>query len=303
MRFLSLIIILSLIVSCTSPLQEPESIVYDYHPDSAFNEHWYDGLAEVNRYALTQNRYGKLRTGDAVLIFVTETHDTKTHVKVNDPSTGDLPVLKLNHYRRFPTGIYPYTFMTSTFSPVDSGYAAYPTRITHSMQEWCGQVFLQVDRWSKDTWQYQLHSYFEDESRDTELPAQLTEDGLLNLIRLDPTQFPDGETTIVPAAHYLRFAHQPWQAVEAIVMHIPTTTWAFTGDTVQQFQVVYPDLDREVNYFIATAFPYSVLGWETFSKGTLESRGVLTHQERLPYWQLNAPADSSWADSLGVVTH
>ena len=37
-----------------------------------FWKHWGDGKAELDRYALTQPRYGELRQGTAVLIFVTE---------------------------------------------------------------------------------------------------------------------------------------------------------------------------------------------------------------------------------------
>lgn len=304
MRFIPLIYFFTLLLTaCTAPPVQQESRTYAYHPDPSFNDHWNDGLAEVNRFRLTQSRYGQLREGDAILIFVTETHDTKTHVKMNNPNQGDLPVLKLNHYRRFPTGLYPYTFMTSTYSPVDTAHAAFPSRITHSMQEWCGQVYLQVDQWTEQQVTYQLHSYFEDESRHTTLPVHYTEDGLLNLIRLAPEQFPKGETSVVPAVHYLRFTHQPWQAAKAIGTYEQVTTWSYVSDTVQQFQLVYPELNREVNYYIASAFPYDVLGWETFSKGQLESRGVRTYLERLPYWQMNALADSSWVDTLGMVTH
>lgn len=293
-----------LVAARCTPVVDQEPVTYHYHPDSSFNTHWYDGLAEVNRYALTQQRYGEQRQGDAIVIFVTETHDAQSHVKVNDPSTGDLPVLKMNHYRRFPTGIYPYTLMTGVFTPVDTAWAAYPTRISHSMQEWCGQVFLQVDRWQPEQWHYRLHSYFEDESRDTQLEVALTEDGLWNLLRLDPAQFPTGRVQLVPAAHYLRFTHQPWSPHQATATIYKGVAWPTdTSSTLTAYQIAYPTLDRTIRWYVSPAFPYTIVGWEAHQADQLYSRGLLTAQKRLPYWQMNTVADSSWADSLGVITH
>ena len=37
-----------------------------------FGDYWYQGKAELNRFELSQVRYGEIRKGDAVLIFVTE---------------------------------------------------------------------------------------------------------------------------------------------------------------------------------------------------------------------------------------
>ncbi len=53
-----------------------------------FWSHWGDGKAELDGYALTQPRYGELREGTAVLIFVTEDFsDSLTRVKA-DPGVN-----------------------------------------------------------------------------------------------------------------------------------------------------------------------------------------------------------------------
>lgn len=50
--------------------------------DNKFNTHWYDGNAEVSSYELTQNRYGELRKGDAVLIYVTRTFQNQNRLNL-----------------------------------------------------------------------------------------------------------------------------------------------------------------------------------------------------------------------------
>ncbi len=88
---------------------------------ASFDSYWYRGFAELTRYALRQARYGEQYEGEAVLIFVTEDFLPDPQVKQERGRSPDaLSVLKLNAYRRFYTGIYPYTLMTSSFTPAAS---------------------------------------------------------------------------------------------------------------------------------------------------------------------------------------
>jgi len=48
-----------------------------------FKQHWFDGYAEINSYALNQSRYGEQRNGSAVLIYVTEDFLADEQVKAN----------------------------------------------------------------------------------------------------------------------------------------------------------------------------------------------------------------------------
>ena len=65
--------------------------------ENDFNDYWYAGKAEITRYELQQARYGELRKGDAVLIFVTEDFLTDKQVKYEFGDSGKATsVLKLN---------------------------------------------------------------------------------------------------------------------------------------------------------------------------------------------------------------
>ncbi|MFQ3270854.1 MAG: hypothetical protein ACI9A1_001173, partial [Lentimonas sp.] len=111
----------------------------------AVRNFWFNG-AEINRYELSQSRYGEQHPGHAEFIFVTEPFLMHQQVKDErgiDPSTD---VLKLNALRTFNTGIYSYRTMTSTFRPID--LLAYPhaLKTTTSVQDWCGHAYQQINR-------------------------------------------------------------------------------------------------------------------------------------------------------------
>jgi len=110
-------------------------------------EYWYAGEAEITSYKLTQARYGEIHSGHAVLIFVTEPFSTKTWTKADQPTATDVSVMKLNFTKKFNTGIYPYSMMTSTFLPVDG--AVNSLKITSSSQEWCGHTYMEMKNKSK----------------------------------------------------------------------------------------------------------------------------------------------------------
>ncbi|NUM66522.1 hypothetical protein HUU39_14855 [candidate division KSB1 bacterium] len=73
---------------------------------------WGDGKAELSSYQTKTQRYGELREGYAVLVYVTEEISRTTRIKVESdaiPPADRAPVLKLNHVVKFPTGIYDYS--------------------------------------------------------------------------------------------------------------------------------------------------------------------------------------------------
>ena len=79
-----------------------------------------------------QPRYGELRHGTAVLVYVTETFTQAQRVKSDGKHTDEMPVLKLNEVRDFQTGIYDYNTMLSVF--VRSGTLA-PVKISFASSE------------------------------------------------------------------------------------------------------------------------------------------------------------------------
>src|SRR5260370_9939715 len=113
-----------------------------------FWSYWGDNKAELNGYALVEPRYGALRKGTAVPMFVTQDFSDSLRVKA-DPGNHDrddiIPVLKLNFSREFQTGIYHYNVLTSTF--IRAATALPPPwgliKTSLSVQEWCGHVYQQ----------------------------------------------------------------------------------------------------------------------------------------------------------------
>ena len=77
----------------------------------AFKDYWYQGKAEITSYKLEQARYGEMRDGNAVLIYVTEDFLPEVQVKADRQNAKNIPVLKLNSTKNFNTGIYPYSIM------------------------------------------------------------------------------------------------------------------------------------------------------------------------------------------------
>lgn len=108
---------------------------------------WGDGKGEISSYKIIAPRYGELREGWSVLVFVTEEVSRTTRIKVESdaiPQNDRAPVLKLNRVVKFNTGIYDYSILTSTFSAVESelGKPRFePMKISFSAQEWCGHVY------------------------------------------------------------------------------------------------------------------------------------------------------------------
>ena len=112
-----------------------------------FKNYWFDGNAEISSFNLNQSRYGSIRKGSAVLIYVTEDFLPKKQVKANKKNEYTYNILKLNRTKKFLTGIYPYSIMTSIFSRLGKNLPLIKT--STSIQEWCGQTYLQINRRSE----------------------------------------------------------------------------------------------------------------------------------------------------------
>lgn len=126
-NFLKTVCCISIITlfSCQSDnkiSKDQDSIKNTAKLEKEFTDYWYSGKAELSSYELKQSRYGEIRTGEVVLVFVTEPFSLKKQVKLDNPTKAgkdNVSVLKLNQVRKFKTGIYDYSIMTSTFTPVD----------------------------------------------------------------------------------------------------------------------------------------------------------------------------------------
>lgn len=267
----------------------------------SFERYWYQGSAELARYDLTQQRYGSPREGHAVLIFVTEPFLPDAQVKHElEDGRDDVSVLKLNHYRRFYTGIYPYTALTSTFGAVDHQGEA--LKSTATVTEWCGQAFTQLNR-RDGGWAMELRSYFQAEGdQDEQLESAPLEDSLFIRGRFGAEALPTGDSlSLIPALHYLRFRHQPVKpyAASASVDRARDETYG-AGELVR-YEVRYPQLGRTLVIFFEPAFPFDVLGWEERQEGEEGvTRAVRTHAIVTDYWSHNGPEDDAYREALGL---
>jgi hypothetical protein len=255
-----------------------------------FKNYWYNGTAEITSYKLIQERYGELREGTSVNIFVTEDFVPKIQVKADQTSSENIPMLKLNNAKKYLTGIYPYSVMTSTFSPVKTNNHA--LKITHSMQEWCGQVYVQLN--NRKDFDIQAHSYFEGEAdQQIDLPKSWLESDLWNRIRINPEELPTGDFTILPSFEYFRMSHKK------IALHTATGSLA-QGDSISSYTLSYTDLDRELKIYFSSQFPYTIERWEETHANGLITTAEKMKRIRSAYWGQNSNKDLRMRDSLGL---
>jgi len=269
---------------------------------------WNQGKAEVSRYALSQGRYRDNHEGDAVLIFVAEPFSRSKQVKVDDwQAAGDdlVNVLKLNHTRNFVTGLYPYSLMLSTFTPLDARTPQPPLKITASVQEWCGHVFTQINR-RGEGFEIAGYSYFESEGDWKEsIRSVLTEDEIWTRIRLSPGQLPTGEIELLPGALHARLTHQALRPAKARAEWIEADPKAHDPAKVRGYRVRYTSgSDRVLSLWFERAAPHGIVAWEeayTDVAGVpLTTRARRTHVKWIDYWTRHSNADRALRSELGL---
>ena len=254
-----------------------------------FNKYWYSGKAELNSYDLRQERYGELRDGEVVLVFVTEPFSAQKQVKLDYPQragTDKVDVMKLNHLRKFPTGIYDYSVLTSTFTPLDTKQHPYTLKSTTSIQEWCGQTFTQFNL-NNNQYKLTQYSYFESEADSAEkITAALLEDELMTRIRINEGVLPEGEIELIPSTIYSRFAHNDISPTKAKITKS-------MSDTKMTYTVDYNEINRRLIIDVEHAFPYKILGWSEENGSQLITTATLRKTLMEPYWNQNSVAHES----------
>jgi hypothetical protein len=256
-----------------------------------FNDYWYTGEAEITSYKLEQARYGEIRDGKAVLVFVTEDFLPEVQVKADNYSKNNTPVLKLNTTKNFNTGIYPYSIMQSTFYPVTNNQHA--LKISASVQEWCGHVYSQLN--NRETFEVRSHSYFQSEADQSfSLEKTWTENELWIKLRIDPTRLPIGELQIIPSLEYTSLRHKTIKSYNAIA--------SLKNGT---YTISYPELNRMLKINFNTNFPFDILGWEETtvsgfgaSAQTLTTKATKLESIKSAYWRKNHNADEGLRETL-----
>ncbi len=271
-----------------------------------FGDYWYQGKAELTRYSLEQARYGEIHTGEAVLIFVTEDFLSDQQIKYEfGPGDNKETVLKLNAARHFYTGIYPYSLLTSTFTPLGSAHHK-SLKVSASTQEWCGHAYTQLNLRERQ-YRVRSHSYFQKEGdRDFEVPAALLEDEIWTLIRLSPENLPTGEISLIPGLQHTRLRHLDLRPYAARATRTTTTDPDLPDQPLQTYTVTYSEISRTLTITYEEAFPHRILKWEeTVQSGfgdpkILTTKAVRTNSMMAPYWQMHSVADSTARRELGL---
>jgi hypothetical protein len=252
------------------------------------------------------NRYGENRSGQAVLIFVTEDFHIADQVKHEQkPSDESTKVLKLNSVKKFTTGIYDYSLMQSVFTPIDFKAHPHTLKLTQSAQDWCGQSFLQINQ-KDDAFRFQIRSYFQSVG-DTSLMVDRVwlEDEIWTRLRISPETLPLGKIKMISSAENTLLNRQSVKVEDAVC----TLTLEITEDSNREeyliYRITYPETGRKVVIRFVNAFPYTIKNWEISEygiKGAVQiiQKGKLKQSLHIPYWEMNAAADTLTREKLGI---
>jgi hypothetical protein len=285
-------------------------------PSPAFLQYWKSGLAELSSYAVTMERYGEMRKGQGVLVFVYEEVNSDTRIKVESdktPPAKRVPVLKLNNVLKFNTGVYDYSVMTSVFAGLTAPGAPRPfppQKISFSSQEWCGNVYHQIVPRPKGLVS-EIHSYFESEGDAVATLAYpkgpngapgaiYYEDEMPILLReLDGPVLNAGfpiKINLVPGLWERRKRHVPLSFTEAVLTKAGPETLTLKGTRHEAVKWTLETLGVTVTYHIEAAPPRKLLAWEN-SRG---EKGELLASVRSTYWEKNHNIDEPLRKKLGL---
>lgn len=262
-----------------------------------FNDYWYSGKAELNSYQLKQSRYGEIRNGEVVLVFVTEPFSLKKQVKLDEPEKAgkdNIKVMKLNQVRKFTTGIYDYSIVSSTFTPVDLNQYPHTLKSNTSIQEWCGHTFTQLNL-GNNNYHMKQFSYFEaDGDTEEDIPVALLEEELMTRLRINKGQLPLGEVDMIFSTIYSRFSYNELEATKATI----TKT---ESDNLINYTIKYAKYDRKVTIAVQKAFPYKIESWTEDDGDGLITEAKLKKTLNEPYWNQKKTSDEVKREELQLV--
>ncbi|MBN09855.1 MAG: septum formation inhibitor Maf [Flavobacteriaceae bacterium] len=281
--------------SCEDSLNNQDALSQNFKEFSLtddFKKYWFTGTAEISSYELFQFRYNEIRKGVALLIYVTEDFLIDDQVKANNKSELSYLVLKSNRLKNFLTGIYPYSIMNSSFNRL----GVYPNLVkaSTSIQEWCGQSYLQLNR--KEKLFIQRHSYFENEAdQEFVLKSYMTEDEIWNQIRINPKDLPLEYFKMLPSLESLQMKHQNI-TVQNVLGKLTLK------NNISTYSINYIDLNTILEIDFQTDFPHIIEGWRKINKKdsikSIEASRKIT--KRLPYWELNKLGDEKYRQILEI---
>lgn len=243
---------------------------------------WDDGRAEFGAYQIQWPRYGKVFDGEANLIVVKEPWAPDLDVKADVPRADGYEVLKLNHLRTVPTGIYTYQQIASAFIRRDDGSLV---KLATSSFEACGLTTTEMvdGEWVSS-------SYFDGQGRrrqpwplgalpEDALPLMLRDfvvGAVPETIEIVPTLLTGRLPDLTPAS-YLLSRGLPRR------LTVPAGTFG-----VVRLSVEGRRSSRHFDFELAP--PHRLIAMDLADGTTYR----LLKSERLAYWELNQPGDEAW---------
>lgn len=301
---------LLLVAACASkPAVEPDLSAPAY--SDAFQSLWHDGNAELAGYSLTYPRYGELRTGTAVTIFVAEDFSNELRVKADNgkhAASDVFPVMKMNLVRDFQTGIYDYNVMTSAFITLgdrNGRSSGQTTKVSFSAQEWCGHVYAQELFDAKDV-RVTAHSYFDgeaDSSRTLDYPSRgFASESLwawargfaAPAVELGASR----QVMLLTSLEESRLKHEPLEWRRATLARLPERTHIDVRGVGYDVEVATAQVEGgdTLTFYVETAEPHRIVRWMSSSGENAD----LLKSTRLQYWKLHDNAQANALHELGL---
>ena len=249
---------------------------------------WDDGNAELCAYEVSWARYGHQFPGRALLVLVKEPWAPELDVKADTPRQSGYDVLKLNHLRDVPTGIYTYHQMASVyFRRADAGLE----KVSASSAEACG---VSTAFWNGG--RLQLHSYFDGVGdRRVRWPrGAVPEDGLPALLRDWVSESePPAEVLVLPSFLDSRLAALEPRRVR--VSRQPARELEVPGGRFEAVELRLESAGGGADatadaYVFESAAPHRLLELRR-ADGTVYR---MAKCDRLRYWEMHDPGGESW---------
>jgi hypothetical protein len=273
--------------------------------------YWSDGHAELDGYQVRRERYGELRNGRMVMIFVKEPFSESARVKADTgrhPDSDVFDVMKLNLVEDFQTGIYDYNLMTSAFAAFDARGGRRPgelTKLTFAAQEWCGMMFEEL-LFDPQQIRQKRFSYFDGEGDQTNTlprPADgITADELFFVVRSIPAPLlAPGEKKQIQLLSSLmeaRLLHRSldWKPAtlsrskDSRKIEVPAGSFEVETWTVEI------EAGGKNQFLVERAHPHRIVVWN----GPMQIEAKLAGSARLKYWELQREGHEKMLPQIGL---
>lgn len=272
-----------------------------------FGDYWRDGKAELSSYRIKIIRYGEMRDGMRMMLWIPDLLRIDTLVKPEVPgkTPHEFLTMKLIDTVDFNTGIYPYHLTTTSYmalenqAPHQRGEIA---KLTFAASEYCGVVAERLIN-RGNYFENQLWSYFEGEA-DRQLKLEKNtgdqvEDNLWSWIReFQGEEISPGkpiQIKLLPSAWNRRSVHGKPSFHSATLSKEAAGKLSSQLGKVEAWRVSWAYGTYRNEVFIEKFYPHRILSWKD-SRG---QEGTLIRSAREYYWMMHGNKDLGEREKYG----